>query len=540
MEFARELPAGLDTMVGDRGVLLSGGQRQRISIARALLKNAPILILDEATSALDTESERIIQAALEQLMHNRTTLVIAHRLSTVENADRIVVHGRRPHRRERHARRAAGARRSVRVAAPDAVRRVSASADSFLQRVWYDRRRAVALAGCCCRCRGCSAVVVAAGARAYRVGLLRAHPRRASRRRGRQRHRRRHRQDSVHDLARDAAAGARACESGIVLRGYGGNSTHWPRDVTQRLGAGGSGRRSGAAGDAHRRDRRRRSRSGGGRAACDRARRRGRAVGRRAAALSTGARSRDRRDRRTPRRRQSAGCCRPGRCASRVSRLAQVDLRVVSWRDGSARPLTPVPATIQACARARREATALVGGETRPLESFRGHAGACGRRHRPSAGVLRSLAAARHRGCASRAAGSCSAHRGGHPISAIELPVLMTEKDAVKCRAIADQRHWAVRMDVDGERAGRGGGARDARSTRRDGHSPWTRKLLDILACPLCKGPLAVREGAAAAGLPRRSARLSDSRRHSGDARRRSARARADGSAAARTEAAAT
>lgn len=91
LEFARDLPAGLDTMVGDRGVLLSGGQRQRISIARALLKNAPILILDEATSALDSESERIIQDALEELMHNRTTLVIAHRLSTVERADRILV-----------------------------------------------------------------------------------------------------------------------------------------------------------------------------------------------------------------------------------------------------------------------------------------------------------------------------------------------------------------------------------------------------------------------------------------------------------------
>src|SRR5690606_31417619 len=77
--------------VGDRGVLLSGCQRQRISIARALLKNAPILLLDEATSALDTDAERIIQAALERLMQNRTTLVIAHRLSTVEKADRIVV-----------------------------------------------------------------------------------------------------------------------------------------------------------------------------------------------------------------------------------------------------------------------------------------------------------------------------------------------------------------------------------------------------------------------------------------------------------------
>ena len=91
MEFTRALPEGLDTRVGDRGVLLSGGQRQRIAIARAILKDAPILILDEATSALDTEAERHIQAAMETLMKNRTTLVIAHRLSTIENADRIVV-----------------------------------------------------------------------------------------------------------------------------------------------------------------------------------------------------------------------------------------------------------------------------------------------------------------------------------------------------------------------------------------------------------------------------------------------------------------
>ncbi|MFO7285574.1 MAG: lipid A export permease/ATP-binding protein MsbA [Gammaproteobacteria bacterium] len=90
-EFASTLPDGLDTEVGERGVLLSGGQRQRIAIARALLKNAPVLILDEATSALDTESERRVQSALNRLMEGRTTLVIAHRLSTVEKADAIVV-----------------------------------------------------------------------------------------------------------------------------------------------------------------------------------------------------------------------------------------------------------------------------------------------------------------------------------------------------------------------------------------------------------------------------------------------------------------
>jgi len=90
-EFTDRMSLGLSTIVGESGLLLSGGQRQRIAIARALLKDAPLLVLDEATSALDTESERYIQSALDEVMVGRTTLVIAHRLSTIEQADMILV-----------------------------------------------------------------------------------------------------------------------------------------------------------------------------------------------------------------------------------------------------------------------------------------------------------------------------------------------------------------------------------------------------------------------------------------------------------------
>jgi len=90
-EFVKELPNGIDTNIGDSGNKLSGGQKQRLSIARAVLKNPPIMILDEATSSLDTESERLVQQALENMMQNRTSVVIAHRLSTIQKADLIVV-----------------------------------------------------------------------------------------------------------------------------------------------------------------------------------------------------------------------------------------------------------------------------------------------------------------------------------------------------------------------------------------------------------------------------------------------------------------
>ena len=118
-----ELPDGLDTVIGERGYRLSGGEKQRVALARLMLKAPDIVVLDEATAHLDSESEAAVQRALRETLAGRTSLVIAHRLSTVREADELLVDRRRAHRRARHPRQPAGRQRPLRRALPDPVRR---------------------------------------------------------------------------------------------------------------------------------------------------------------------------------------------------------------------------------------------------------------------------------------------------------------------------------------------------------------------------------------------------------------------------------
>ncbi len=138
-KFILALKDGFDTYVGERGVKLSGGQKQRIAIARVFLKNPPILILDEATSALDNESEILVGQSLEKLAHGRTTLTIAHRLTTIKDYDRILVLGEEGHRRIRHPRPAAG--KAGRLLPPVEPAAGGRYAVNFIERTKKTRKR---------------------------------------------------------------------------------------------------------------------------------------------------------------------------------------------------------------------------------------------------------------------------------------------------------------------------------------------------------------------------------------------------------------
>ncbi len=367
-------------------------------------------------------------------MRNRTTLVIAHRLVDGGEGRPHRRDGRGPHRGKRHACRAADAQRpaTLRCTGCSSPReRRLRRAWAFLQRVWlstwYGARGAsfwlLPLVLAVRRARRLPARCLSRRASAAR-------PRRAAGRRDRQRHRRRHRQDSVHDLARHAAGTPRACASASSLRGYGGNSAHWPRDVEPAIRCRGSGRRSrllirrapARSSSRVRTAWRRRAR------AIERGRR-DRSVGRRSAALS-------------PRARREIvvidGCAASaigwllpaGPLREPVSRLDEADCGVVIGR-GSRAPAAPCHMT----ARAGRGRVARGTARAAPLSEL-SRAATCiavAAIGHPRA-VLRQLrAAARHRGCASPCRIMLAVHRRAGRHWPRAMPVLMTEKDAVKC-----------------------------------------------------------------------------------------------------------
>ncbi len=501
MDFVRELPDGLDTVVGDRGALLSGGQRQRISIARALLKNAPVLILDEATSALDTESERRIQAALARLVRNRTTLVIAHRLSTIEQADLIVVLDERPRDRDRHACRAAaratGSTRSC-IACSSRPERGDRAQRAKLARSRLVRRlrpawRLAAAAGGADATSWCSlrrAAFDAGWLRRRRAGLPVD--------RGRQPHRRRYRQDTVRHLARACPAGAGPAARPAVARLW------WPRrrrratcdpvtilarSATSRCCSPRRVRLAGRGGAAARGRRRAPARAGRTLVICDDGLQHYALARDLEIALVDAARG------------LGNGRMLPaGPLREPPSRLARVDFVVLNgageWRPTRRSWRRRRLFSMQLAA--RRGAPACGPVKARPLaESFRAtpvHA---------VAGIghpARFFATLRAAGLELRE----HAFPDHHAFRAADfefgdaLPVLMTSKDAVKCRAFADARLWELLPGRAGAHAEPGGGqARIERvavtGSRREASQTMDTRLLEILACPVCKGPLVMR-----------------------------------------------